>query len=286
MEVVPPPPPPPPPPQSIFSVRDNSVEFDEETHTYHVNGIKVPLSVTGLVGTLYNTFDRMAVANNCVRYRPGTASLKFSDRVNYVLSEFNFAALMGTLIHKKIENSFMDKPEPVEFISHKYEPGLSNDGRLLFDREYTAFKSNEIIEKKFTNYLKFKQVISKHWDFAAAEFIVWSDNMNGHLLAGCIDAIYWSDREKREIIIVDWKTNKNLHNSRRETTKISDSPMLHDKNDTLDKYFCQMHMYTRILEAHYNVTVVAQLIVHLSETTFTIYNATSHKTCKCNLFSK
>lgn len=265
----------------IFSERDAAVEFDEESHTYHVNGVKVPLSVTGLVGTMYNPFDRLVVAGKCVKYLPKLAPLQYQDRINYVLSEFNFAALMGTLIHKKIENSFMDDPEDVEFLSHKYEPSLSEEARQQFDREYTAAKSNSIIAKKYTSYTKFKQLISKHWDFEAAEFIVWSDNLNGRLIAGCIDALYWSDREKREIIIVDWKTNKNLHNGRRETTNIVESPMLGDKNDTLDKYFCQMHIYARILETHYNVAVVAQLIVHLSETTFTIYNAPAYQTCKC-----
>lgn len=269
--------------QTIFSERDDAVDFDEESHTYHVNGVCVPFSVTALVGKMYNVFNRDLVAANVAKYRSALKEqLKSpSDRVKYVLSEFNFAALMGTLIHKKIENSFMDSPEDVEFLSHRYEPGLSEDGCRLFDSKYTIAESNEIISTKYNSYVLFREIISRHWDFAAAEFIVWSENLNGHLIAGCIDALYWANRKERKLIIVDWKTNKNLHNSKRETTRVHNSPMYGDMNDTLDKYFCQMHMYTRILEAHYDVVVVAQLIVHLSAETFTIYKAPSPATCKC-----
>ena len=43
---------------------DEEIHFDEESHTYTVNGVVVPLSVTGLVHRFVHTFDALAAIQN------------------------------------------------------------------------------------------------------------------------------------------------------------------------------------------------------------------------------
>lgn len=116
------------------------------------------------------------------------------------------------------------------------------------------------------------------YKICATEYMVWDDAFMNGTIAGTIDCLFWSDIEKREIILVDWKTNKSLTYSNK--IKVTTSPFYDEYRTTLMNYFCQLHLYQYILEKNYNVKVVKSLIVHVRDL-FTIYQGTDNKTCKC-----
>lgn len=268
---------------SLMPERDAQVKFEEASHVYYINEKQVPMSVTGVVGRMFNPFEREKIAQKSSKARKDLKDLSPDDRIKYILSEYNFAANRGTLIHKKIELHLLhDNTEHVEFIEHKFEPGASDNVKNMFYKMYPPQMANKTIAQKFAAFKEFERDISRNWDLAAVEYIVWDDAFCGNiLLAGCIDAIFWANREQREIIIVDWKTNANLRNNYKYNTCVYGSPFDGEKNDTLDKYSCQLHLYARILEKNYNVKVVSQMIVHFSEFEYTVFSVKNYKLCKC-----
>lgn len=88
------------------------------------------------------------------------------------------------------------------------------------------------------------EYMKPNWIIIQPEYLIYA---NAIKLAGSIDLVVWTNKAKREIGIIDWKTNK-------------------AQNLNPRKYHCQLHMYAHVIEKFYssNLKVTHMIIVHLS----------------------
>lgn len=116
----------------------------------------------------------------------------------------------------------------------------------------------------------------------ATNYMIWDEDFNGsgRSIAGTIDCLLWHSYEKREVIVIDWTTKGNM--SYPLDVKIRSSPFYrHDRNLTkLKRIFCQLHLYSYILEKRYNVKVVGIWVAQINYK-LSIHKGSSYKACKC-----
>lgn len=98
------------------------------------------------------------------------------------------------------------------------------------------------------------------WQLLYPEYIVYDREW---AVAGSIDLLLWTNKEKREVAICDWKTNRKDIEGRGYRIQCNNSPFHGDTMNQLEKYHCQLHLYAAILERNYNVTVTHLLIGHI-----------------------
>ena len=73
-------------------IREGRIKFDEITHTYTVDGIKVPISVTGLIHQFCQDFDAHAAIETMKANDWETKQLKFLKNDGEVMSDDEIAA--------------------------------------------------------------------------------------------------------------------------------------------------------------------------------------------------
>lgn len=272
---------------------DSIIEFNEDKHIYKINGIKANFSITTFLNNLYDSFDSHKVSLKCAekwksKERPNVGDSIYTKQM-YILSEYKYAAYLGTCVHKQIEsilnsdgrklpNCDMD-PTLVDETRIYHEPALPQNAIVEFQKEYGLCKLFDGIKQRLAMFKNFYRLFKP--EFLVSEYMIWTRLENRQLLAGCIDAIFWDDKEKRSVFIVDWKTNKNLISMYKNKIKNETSPFHNELKSTLDKYECQLHGYANILENNYSVIVSGALIVNLTNDNFIVFHATDHKMCKC-----
>lgn len=260
----------------LCSKRDRGIKFDKIDHNYFIFNNPVPLSVTGVVKTsLNNPFNRKKISSYLAWTMHRRLCLSIKDAVSYFRTRFNYFALLGTLVHQQIEvflhqSNTSCMMEQVECLEYEYEPGISDVARAAFDRHHPLENANdEYYEEHIVNDL----------EFICSEYMIWGENYNGRLLAGSIDALFWSNENDREVVIIDWTTSKDILNRKRVSNPRS--PFNGEMRSKLDDKFCQLHMYSAILERYYRVIVTKAIIIHFGPENYTQYYAPYFGNCKC-----
>lgn len=238
------------------------------SHRYYIDGKAATTSVTTLVKQLFNPFKRDEFKN----WGKDTDEFSdVSDKRIYKFSTFNRAALLGTLVHKAIEDFLNGTYEEIVNVSYSWiEEGASEKVRRKLKSVYPNEELVREIHQRFLTFMSYHDRYFKKFELIKSEYMVWGE-MDGIIVPGTIDAIVWSDKSKREVHIIDWKTNKNLPGF---LSKIitKGSPNFGKFKDTNDVYICQLHRYARLLEEFYDVKVASAEIVHLLNDRFTIFS--------------
>ena len=73
-------------------IREGRIKFDEVTHTYTVDGIKVPISVTGLIHQFSHEFDPFAAIETMRSNDWASKQLRFLKDDGEVMSDQEIAA--------------------------------------------------------------------------------------------------------------------------------------------------------------------------------------------------
>ena len=201
---------------------DKQIQFDEESHTYTVDGLLVPLSVTGLIHQYACVFDPSAAIQNM---RTETRQ-SYSDR-GLVTEEDILRAWQkngrvqrnrGTLMHFHIEQYLngcaIEPPWSPEF-----EQFLALHEQLLRDQQI-PFRT---------------------------ELTVYSKSLN---VAGQIDAIF--KQVDGTFALWDWKRCKLLRYDSRSQMK---EPLEHLPDVNAWQYFLQLNIYRFILQEDYGLSV-------------------------------
>lgn len=194
------------------------VSFEESTHTYKYKEKVLPISVSGIVGTLYNT-DAEELARNY--------AFKHGVNKELVLKEWNRiskeATDYGTEVHLFGENIARVKTEDLEAF----------DNNLLKD------------EPKKLGVLNYeKEVRSRGFKPLLEELsMVFLDKNGNPIFGGTFDRLYVKDKS---LLKSDYKTNKELKSySFRQWLE----PPFHDLEcNDYSKYIVQQNLYKIMLK--------------------------------------
>lgn len=272
---------------------DDKICLDPEIHQYqYKNGTerRILTSVSNVLNTLlYDNFNaKEASTRRQAQMSDINETFKNVDmRSEAILAEWNYQAAFGTSVHAIVEKFFhgISLDEALSEACELYDP-------LNFaPRNWRYEATKQFFVKKFdqrnfstdavNRIRQFERVYGKffsQYKFCATEYIVYDLETE---IAGCIDGLFWSDREQRKVILVDWKTNKDLA-TYGLLVRNPKSPFFKLKRSKLNRYQCQLHIYAAILEKNYDVTVEDCFIVHLGPYGYyKIFENTPYTECDC-----
>ena len=217
--------------------------FDEAAHEYRVSDgtedhktfgrtawddAKPVLSVTQLVKHYAAPFYTESIAEKVAAKNGTTAEA--------VQAEWTAAAEMGTRVHANQEG----------FMQHETAPRVA----ALSEREHNIMRHG---------WDAFQAITAYGWIPTAAEVMVFSYALR---LAGTIDAYFTRDRE---VLLVDWKTNKEIRRANKYGGKML-GPVAHLDDCEFNKYALQLNLYARILREDAYIPAaqaVRMVIMHL-----------------------
>lgn len=274
---------------------DDKVFLEETLHVYlhrinESDDYDCLTSVSKILNTvLYDDFDAQQASMKRQTSMPDINKLFSNElvRSEAVLAQWNYNAKFGTFVHAIIEKFLLgaDIETSIDETCELYDPNTSVNKSWSYEtvRQYFVEKFNQ---QKLAWDLKnrlgqFKRVYDNflaHYEFCAAEYIVFDLDTK---IAGCIDSLFWSDREQRKVVIVDWKTNYDMA-TYGVLVKNLRSPFYKMKKSKLNRYQCQLHLYAAMLEKNYDVTVQDCFIVHMGPGgSYAIYETLPYTKCKC-----
>lgn len=265
--------------------RVSVITFEEADHRYKILDTYADYSAsTYYTLQLFDKFDRIKVATNCARSVKTLDSAK--DRLDYILGTWNFAAYMGTLVHRSIERILLSKEEDYSELDldvTKYTcAAMESKATKELLQTHSIDKLKDAVAKRVDQFQAVRSMFLNMYSLFASEYMIWG-RIGKDLIAGTVDAIFWVDKDERSVILMDWKTNKNLQLYPAKVTNES-SPFYEKKISKLDQYFCQLHIYGRILEKYYQLNVVDSFIVHLEDEKYNIHRAPAINECACCKF--
>ena len=215
---------------------DEKITFDESTHTYMVEGIKISKSVTKLTDEYFQQFDADSVITKMKNGKnwPRAQYLKQNGTVWSDLeikaswdNNSNNARNRGTFMHWNIERyingykSIDELPEMKYFLNF-YEDQISKKGIVPFRTE---------------------------WRIAAPDLD----------LAGSVDFV---GKLGSEYVIIDWKRSKKLPMTDNSFITKCKSPIQHIDDCTTSRYFLQFNIYRYLLQTYYNIPISKMILAN------------------------
>lgn len=250
--------------QFLLSERENNISFVESTHVYTINGKPHYISASKIISKyLYDEFD---TAKYFQRKSPADERKERRD--------WAWIRERGTAIHLKIEQR-LNKEEETTCTNFEW----ADEYWPLAPEEIDLFGSQ--VESAANLMFSYIEHLFGVENFLAAEYRIYGKiPLLDEEIPGTIDALFWKNKEKREVIMVDWKTNKKISSF---TKKINNpkSPFHGTSVGKLEPYFCQLHIYTYILEKYYDVKVVEKYIFHYSPEAGVVSIFSPVFKCKC-----
>ena len=206
---------------------DEQIHFDEESHTYRVNGVVVPLSVTGLIHRYVRVFDPSAAIQNMRAETRQTYSDRGLVTEEDIIRTWNENGKVqrsrGTLMHFHIE---------------QYLNGCVIESPCTLEFEQFLALHEQVIQD---NQIPFRTELS-----------VYSKSLS---IAGQIDAVF--KKADGTFALWDWKRSKMLrYNSHSEMKE----PLDHLPDVNAWHYFLQLNMYRHILQRDYGLSVSAMYL--------------------------
>ena len=107
---------------------DDKISFDEDTHTYFVNGEKVNFSVTEIVEKFFPKFDSEYWSNYKAKEKLKHLEFYDEDTLQKTRSEIllewdnkrKISSEKGSLLHKQIENYYNKAESKIDVEEFKY----------------------------------------------------------------------------------------------------------------------------------------------------------------------
>ena len=222
--------------------RDARISFDENSHTYFVDGkSKGYVSTTQLVRTMFEKFDANEVIKKMKSSKNWSKSKYFgmSDEEIRVAWEKQGkdASMAGTMVHKAIDKFYTQPPSSYELPS---------------GREFEMFKD----------------FVNDHPHFVPhkSEWFVFDNEAK---VCGAIDMVYedcsLANRRKssaaKSYVIVDWKRCKEIKYNNHWKNGLGLCSSLPDCN--FIHYSLQLAIYKYILEKNYGIVIAHTFLVVL-----------------------
>ena len=222
--------------------RDARISFEEETHTYTIDGSREGwTSCTGFIHTYFAPFDPDAVIAKMMASRKWPDSKYFGMTAEAIKKQWSDsgaeASGAGTRMHLDIEH--YNNAEPVgNLAGDEYEPNPSSEWNY-----FLAYERNHRLKRGFVPY--------------RTEWLVFKEDIK---LAGSIDMVYM--KPDGTLAIYDWKRAKEMKYENSYQSGLS--PLEHLPDTNYWHYSLQLNIYRRILEELYGVTVseLALVVLH------------------------
>lgn len=224
----------------IKSVRDHQITFNEENHSYKVNG-DTYVSVTTLIHKYFPEFNENKIIEKMMASKNWSNSPYYGLSVQQIKDQWKGsrieASQAGTELHAKIET---------------YYNTVLDDKCLLGD--YSCF--GERTTKDIEYFINFdKECMLKP---ARTEWRVFTEDFK---VAGSIDMIFHGSKPGT-IKLYDWKRSKEI----KMTNPFEKGFYPVDKLDhcNYSHYCLQLNLYKYILEKHYDLSVeeMALIVIH------------------------
>jgi len=214
--------------------------FHEQPHEYYYKDKKVKTSVTKLVSTLFEEFDKEKISLAYAK-KNGLSQQEVLDNWK---NKADIASIVGTITHKYAEDRQIGRVMPFDFLDAEKKNILQQ----VKERVLKLCAMYDI----FANDTHGKLIPIK------TEFTVGI----GTYIAGNIDLLVWNEKSQ-ELEIWDYKTNSNIR-SKNDYNKNGLYEMSNYPDCELTHYSLQLHIYKEILR-RFGIPVGKCYLVWLNE---------------------
>ena len=209
-------------------INNNDIKLEIENHEYQL--VNQPefnfTSVTTFVGSFFEPFDEVKVANHLVNNVPKY----FAETPESIIKQWQIAREYGTEVHLEIENWLKDGTDPKD--------------------------SKSIAAAKWIG-----AYVSKPNIDTFSEVIVYSKEI---AIAGTIDVLMM-DKKSGDYVLIDWKTSKKIDKTSFNGKKGIKKETCHIDDCKYNHYTLQLSLYRYILEKYYEIPVARQLVAQLKD---------------------
>jgi CRISPR/Cas system-associated exonuclease Cas4 (RecB family) len=219
--------------------RDKYITFDEETHTYFLNGKPISTSVTEFIHSFFSSFNPDTIIEKWYEIWQSNPNSKYYGLSKEQIKELweqhgKQASELGSQLHKTIEEFYMES-----------KPITQNDREYLHFKQFHEDFGSELIPIR-------------------SEWMVYDEELD---LAGSIDMVFQT--KEHEFIIVDWKRSKEI---KEQSQDMGLYPVSHLPNANYWHYSLQLNMYKYILEKHYDqkVSQLKLVVLHPNNDSYQI----------------
>lgn len=218
----------------------HAIRFREQDHSYIDNMDSRYVSVTTFIKKFFPQFDTVRMAKKCaMSQNPRYANRDHREIMQEWAIEGKRGSSEGTNVHEYAEFSLVspDKcPEPIS------------------DRCVKLFSQVDKIILKF---------VEKGFRIITAEMIVFSPSLR---ISGTIDLLLF-DPATNEMIILDWKQNKDPMSTINIYGKYAFPPIDHLQDTDINQYSLQLSLYQYIMEIenyYPDVSGYRRALIHLT----------------------
>jgi ATP-dependent exoDNAse (exonuclease V) beta subunit len=226
-----------------YNAQGQKLEFDEALHKYTHDG-EVLESVTQALGRLFLPFDEYRMSKRAANRRRTSQRtiLREWERARDTACDF------GTAVHLHAETYIRD--------GVRTKP------------------ANAIYEQTFKTARSVCDALLVTHDFVEAEKMVFSPK---YKIAGTLDLIL-RNKETGKIVLVDWKTNKELTKDPTHYNKPGLGPFKEILDSKYNKYCLQLNIYRRIMEEenYFDEEIGDMIIIHLRDGTVKTFTVPDH----------
>lgn len=252
--------------------------FEEDTHTYYCNGIKVGIGVTSLIGLYANKFDEKEVAERVLE--------KNIKNYNYAKTQLKLYYPSGSNVnteHLQELYNYLKLPITIQDILAEwhYKRDFSCEkGITIHEYTQSLFSGNEWHLRPFDSSKEYLEVVKKIKHHSLNYYNDYKDryiHIKDELLIGvewadvssAIDHLFY-DKVDKGVVIVDYKTNSYMDGYYdNPNKKVYKKYMMIPFQDTLDNsyehYKIQLSIYKYILQELLGIPVLRTEIVYLTE---------------------
>ena len=209
--------------------RDNRISFDEETHTYYVDGSSDGIiSVTTLIHKKFPKFDSELILKKMKNKHEKYPNMSDSQIKKLWADNAVSASKNGTKMHKLIENYY---------------------NSIQIEKEDENLK-------EFKHFLNFHSTIKNRLEPFRTEWSIFDGELE---LAGQVDMLY--KKSDGTYALYDWKRVKEIKKDNPFEKGIGKLSNLDNCN--YNHYSLQLNIYKRLLETRYDIKVSEMFLVIL-----------------------
>jgi len=244
--------------------RDDCIQFEEETHTYTINGVRNGwTSCTGFLHNFFGHFDADAVIAKMMRSPKWYESKYFGMTATEIKKQWSdkgtASSEAGTRMHLDIEHFYNAMPHALVKDSVLVaDKGETCDWSL--DDGWTGMAVDDWVPAVGPEWNYFIDYQIRHGSLFTPFRTEWLVFDEEHKVAGSIDMVY--AKPDGTLAIYDWKRIEELKTENKFQSGLG--PIAHLPDTNYWHYSLQLNVYRYILQKHYGVVVseLALVVLH------------------------